>query len=321
MYKLATCCLLGDTEYGKFSYNKITKTSFLKDKDEKKLLNIWKLNIQKTRDAMLFLARQDERYHFFRISSDLFPLATLPIISDFYNKNIKDLQESLSKIGREVLEISPSFRIVTHPGQFTILNSKNPKVFDAALSDLKYHYDFMSPFSIPFSINIHLGSGEGNEPGSHIDRFVLGFQKLPKEIQDVLSLENDEKVADLDTCIEVYKRTGVKICYDLHHQAAFFSSSKRLGKFLPYNLSEDQFKIIEDSWKNSGMVPTLHLSNRREEDSVGSKSFPHSDFLYDTEFNHSVLPLLRAGFYLECEAKAKFPAVKKFSEFLDSCEK
>lgn len=319
--KLATCCLLGDTEYGKFSYNKMTKSAFLKDRNEEKLLGIWNSNIQKTEDAMLFLTKQDERFHFFRISSDIFPLATLPQISSFYKKHISSLQKSISEVGQRVKKISPNFRIVTHPGQFSVINSKNPKVLDAAIVDLQYHYDFMSAFGIPFSINIHLGSGEGSEPGSHIKRFVHGFQTIPKEVRESMSLENDEKVADLDTCIEVYKQTGIKLCYDLHHQAAFYSSSKRLGVFQPYKLSQGQIDAIDASWKSSGMAPTLHLSNRREENSVGSKSFPHSDFLYDHKFNQAIFPLFDLGYDLEIEAKAKFPAVKKFSEFLDSREK
>ena len=318
MYKLATCCLLGDTHLGKFGYKKMTKSEFLKNRDEEKLLSLWNYNINKTHEALKFLSSQEECFHFFRISSDLFPLATLQETKSFYKKHISSLQKSIAEIGKEIKSIAPSFRLVTHPGQFTILNSKNPKVVNAALEDLQYHYDFMSSFSLPFSINIHIGSGSTENDSSHILRFEKGFSLLPQEIKNTLSLENDEKVGDLSCIIEASKRTGVKICYDHHHQACYFSSPKRLGVFKPYSLSEEEIDFIGESWKGSGMVPTMHLSNRRELESIGGKSFPHSDFLYDESFNVSVLPLLQRGWDLEVEAKAKFPAVKKFKDFCDS---
>jgi UV DNA damage endonuclease len=172
----------------------------------------------------------------------------------------------------------------------------------------------MSAFGMPYSINIHLGSGpDKDDPLSHIHRFKVGWELLPKEIQKVLSLENDEKVADISTIIHCYKTYGTKICYDAHHQSCFLSSQKHLGEFRHFVLSSEQIDIIEESWRDLSLPPTMHLSNRREPNSIGSKSFPHSDYLYDDQFNiPAVSYLLNQGFDIECEAKAKFPAVVDF---------
>lgn len=314
--KFATCCLLGDIEGREhFGYKKTTKTAFLKNKDWNFLQSLWSHNIEKTREALLFLSSQPERYHFFRISSDLFPLATLPEVLPFYKQEISSLQQRIQEIGSEVKSISANFRLVTHPGQFTILNSRNQKVIENSILDLQYHYDFMSAFNMPYSINIHLGSGpDKDDPLSHIHRFKVGWELLSKDIQKVLSLENDEKVADVSTIIHCYKTYGVKVCYDAHHQACFLSSSKHTGEFRPFVLAQDQIEIIEESWKDLNLPPTMHLSNRREIDSIGSKAFPHSDYLYDESFNNSAVRyLLNRGWDIECEAKAKFPAVVEFS--------
>jgi UV DNA damage endonuclease len=310
-YKLATCCLLGDIP-GRpdFGYKTTTKTAFLKTKDTERLLSLWVNNINKTREALLFLASQDSVFHYFRISSDIFPLATLAESHDFYKSQISYLQSLLTKVGEEVRALSPHFRIVTHPGQFCVPNSVHPHVVKNAIIELQYHYDFMSALGMPFSINIHC-SGKGTEAK---DRMVSVLQNdMPSEIKRVLSLENDEKCSSISEIIDVCSKTGVMPCFDIHHEAV--NETFRGSEVYEYRiLSDDQCKFIEDSWhKNVDLTPTMHISNRLNQGSLKNLACAHSDFLYEDQ-NYKLLHYINRGWDIEIEAKAKFPAVQKFYE-------
>jgi UV DNA damage endonuclease len=311
MNKFATVCLLGDIEGREhFGYKKITRTSFLKNKDFVSLKNLWISNIEKTREALLFLSSQPEQYHFFRISSDLFPLATLPEVIPFYKSEIVSLQQRIQEIGNEIKTVSPSFRLVTHPGQFCVPNSVHSHVVHNAIMELKYHYDFMSAFNMPFSINIHC-SGKGKEAK---DRMVSVLQNdMPQEIKRVLSLENDEKCSSIAEIIDVCSKTDVMPCFDIHHEAV--NETFNGSEVYEYRiLSDDQCKFIEDSWRrNINLTPTMHISNRLNQGSLKNLACAHSDFLYESQ-NYKLLHYINHGWDIEVEAKAKFPAVQKFYE-------
>jgi UV DNA damage endonuclease len=311
--KLATCCLPGnDSKLPKFSYRSMTMKSWIANADQSKLVGLWKQNIQLTEKLCNRLLEFPKQFHYLRVTSDLFPLVTLPDVWPIYQQHLPELQSDIALIGKKILAIDPDFRIVTHPGQFTLLNSENPEVNRKAVIDLQYHYDFMSAFGIPFNINIHLGCGPNKKDATGwISRFVDNYKALPSHLQTVLSLENDEKVADINTTINVHNLTGVKLCYDYHHQACYMAKEDRLGEYVYYNLSSKQKSIITNSW--GGITPTCHLSNRKTDIKTWKDNFSHSDFLDDEVFNRAVVAdLIANGWDLEVEAKAKIPAVQKF---------
>lgn len=315
MIKLATCCLPGvDAKLPKFSYKSITMKSWTQHHDEKKLVGIWKTNISLTEKLLNRLLALPEQFHYLRVTSDIFPLVTLPDVWPLYQKHLPELQRDIAEIGKKVKAASPAFRIVTHPGQYTLLNSANPEVNRKAVIDLQYHYDFMSAFSIPFSINIHLGCGpNAKDSTGWISRFVDNYKAMPEHLQHHLSLENDEKVADIATTIAVHEQTGVALCYDYHHQACYHAKPERGGEYHYYTLSPEQRKTIQASWNHLNMKPTCHISNVKSITGVWKDLFPHSDFLEDRVFNEQVVAdLLLNDWDIEVEAKAKIPAVQKF---------
>ena len=305
-FKLGTCCMI-DSDFG---YRSTTRTAFLKYKDYDKLWEIWEHNIRKTEEALNILSDLDEHYHFFRVSSSLFPLATLDNeeINSFWLDKLPLIKKMISEIGAKILLKSPNFRIVTHPGQFCVPNSKNPEVVKNSIKELQYHYDFMEPFGIPFSINVHLS---GKDPLAK-DRMITNANNdFPDHIKRILSLENDEKCTSIRDIIDVSKKTGLLVCYDIHHEAVY-----RTFNGQPYFfeiLEEDLNSYIEGIWSNIGMKPTMHLSNRLNLDSIKGNACAHSNHFYDSE-NWKVLHYLYRGWDLEMEAKDKLPATKQFME-------
>lgn len=313
-FKLGTCCMI-DSD---FSYRSTTKTSFMKNKDFNKLWDIWKFNINKTEEALDTLTSMDSHYHFFRVSSSLFPLATLDDqeIDSFWKDKLPEIKTMISKIGEKILLKSPNFRIVTHPGQFCVPNSKNPPVVENSIKELQYHYDFMEPFGIPFSINIHLSGKDSESPNRMINTFE---NYLSDHLKKVISLENDEKSSSIYTILDVSDRINCLVCYDIHHEAVYRTFN---GKEYYFEiLNEDQNLFIEKKWKDKlNLKPTMHLSNRLNINSIKGDACAHSNYFYDPE-NWKVLFYLERGWDLEMEAKDKLPATKSFMESLQDMNK
>ena len=306
-FKLGTCCMI-DNDFG---YRSTTRTAFLKYKDFNKLWEIWQYNIHKTEEALNILSDLDEHYHFFRVSSSLFPLATLDNeeINSFWNDKLPIIKKMISEIGAKILLKSPHFRIVTHPGQFCVPNSKNPPVVENSIRELQYHYDFMEPFGIPFSINIHLSGKDSESPNRMINTYN---NYLSDHLKKVISLENDEKSSSIYTILDVSNKIDCLVCYDIHHEAVFRTFN---GKEYYFEvLNEDQNIFIEKKWKDKlNLKPTMHLSNRLNLNSIKGDACAHSNHFYDSE-NWKVLHYLYRGWDLEMEAKDKLPATKSFME-------
>ena len=307
LFKLGTCCMI-DSD---FSYRSTTRTAFLKYKDFHKLWEIWEHNIHKTEEALNTLCELDSHYHFFRVSSSLFPLATLDNeeINSFWNHKLPIIKKMISEIGAKILLKSPHFRIVTHPGQFCVPNSKNPEVIQNSIKELQYHYDFMEAFKIPFSINIHLSGKDSESPNRMINTFN---NYLSDDLKKVISLENDEKSSSIYTILDVSDKVDCLVCYDIHHEAVFRTFN---GKEYYFEiLNEDQNVFIEKKWKDKlNLKPTMHISNRLNIDSIKGNACAHSNHFYDSE-NWKVLHYLYRGWDLEMEAKDKLPATKSFME-------
>jgi UV DNA damage repair endonuclease len=80
-----------------------------------------------------------------------------------------------------------------------------------------------------------------------------------------------------------------------------------------YDINDDELGVIKESWDRMGINPTTHLSNAKSKDGSWKDYFSHSDYLYDTDFNKKVVDVsMRNNFDIECEAKAKLPAIENF---------
>jgi UV DNA damage endonuclease len=303
-FKLATCCMI-DKDFG---YKSTTKTAFLKNKDYKKLVSIWTHNIHKTREAFNYLLHQAEVYHYFRVSSSIFPLSTLPEVHQYFLDWFEsDGKKITNNIGEYVLENDKNFRAVVHPDQFVVVNSKNENVVQNSIRELEITYLFMENLKLPYNINIHL-SGKDSEAKN---RSKANHKRLPSHLAKVISYENDEKSSCIADILEVCEEVGALPCFDIHHEAVFHTFYDKEYKL--QTLDENNIARIESLWQRTNLPPTFHVSNRLEKNSIKGKACAHSDFLYEKE-NEALLPLLKKGWHCEIEAKAKFPAVQLFYE-------
>lgn len=308
MIKLATCCLPGvDSQLPKFSYKTMTMKNWTQHHDVARLVDIWKTNISLTEKLLRRLLKLPEQFHYLRVTSDIFPLVTLPDVWPIYQTHLPELQSSIAAIGAMVKTASPSFRIVTHPGQYCVPNSAHSHVVKNSLIDLQYHYDFMSAFNIPYNINIHCS---GKDKTAKERMINILENDMPIHIKSVLSLENDEKSSSITDILDICSKSGVLPCFDIHHQAVHdsFRGSEEYRYTL---LSDSDCEFIETAWKKINMKPTMHISNRLNVGSLKNSACAHSDFLYETE-NTKMQYYIDKGWDIEIEAKAKLEAVQKF---------
>ena len=182
--------------------------------------------------------------HFYRLTSKLIPLATIDDIKfDYINPYIKRYNRLADKI------INNNMRVDVHPDQFTVLNSTSMEVRENTLKILQYHASILQAMNIENPcILLHVGSNVFGKESS-LKRFITQFLNLPKFIQDMIAIENDDKVFTLEDVIYLSKKLHIPVVLDYHH-------------FLCNHEMDDIEIFLDDiihSW--NGRVPKMHFSS------------------------------------------------------------
>ncbi|MCS7286826.1 MAG: UV DNA damage repair endonuclease UvsE [Anaerolineae bacterium] len=151
---------------------------------------------------------------FFRITSDLIPLASHPANNfPWYEEFAPDF----ARIGQLIRTVG--MRISMHPGQYTLLNSQRPEVVEAAHRDLAYHARVLDLLGLDQTakIQIHIGGLYRNKEAS-LERFVREVDRLDPAVRARLVVENDERFFNLDDCLRVSAKTGLPVLLDVFHR-------------------------------------------------------------------------------------------------------
>lgn len=213
-------------------------TNYEKEKDMQKLNNIIISNLLSLEKILTYNIKNN--IHFYRISSNLIPLATKKeVIFDY----TIPYQSYYKKIGNLIQK--NNLRVDFHPSQYCILNSCKKEVVQNSIDILKYHYKLLENFKVKDKVLIlHIGSGVLGKKNS-LSRFVDNFKKLPSYLQNCIVVENDDKVFTIEDCLYLSDILDIPVCLDYHH-------------FL-CNKSDIDYQKIIDSWKNK--KPKMHFSS------------------------------------------------------------
>jgi UV DNA damage endonuclease len=276
----------------------MTKTKFLALERKEALSTVSKRtlnNVVVTRKTIEFCGIRNWNY---RISSDLFPLATLPeanlsfdILPD-YNLIVQEF-----KIAADIIK-KYNVRCSTHPDQFVVPASATKSVVEKSIVELKNHASIMDLFGLPQSyqspINIHMNCYKGNTKDI-AKRFIDVYNDFPANVKSRLVLELEDKpnswglikLYDL-----IYQKTGIPITYDSHHF--------RLNN--PENISpEKAILMCMETWGK--YKPLFHYSNGK----TGPTDRAHSDYVYTLHKE-----LFENDVDVDFEFKAKDYAIEKF---------
>lgn len=227
----------------------------------------------------------------FRIHSNLMPIYTHPEWGYDLNDlpNAKKIKLIAKKAKQQAL--ASNIRLTFHPDQFVVLNSPDEKIVEKSIADLEYH-GFMSSLLGADVINIHGGGGYGDKK-SALQRFAKNFSRLSKNVQKLLTVENDDKIFTPEQLLPLCQDINIPLVYDVHHH-----------RCLKDNLNIEQ--ATEKALKTWNREPLFHLSSPKK-GWKGPKPTLHHEFINPKDFPEQWSTI--KSLTIDIEAKKKELAV------------
>ena len=189
--------------------------------------------------------------HMYRMATALAPYASHPELTQF-RRQVDDCPDDLAAVGQRARVAR--LRLSTHPGQYTVLNSTEPHVADAAVEELEVQGELFEAMGLADEcvVVIHVGGGAGGTEAA-VERFEKGFARLSERAQRRIVIENDDRAFDVVVCTHLAQRIGRPVVFDsLHHRC-----------FNPSDVPEPEaLQMCLSTWP-SDVVPKVHFSSPR----------------------------------------------------------
>lgn len=282
----------------------VTYTNYEKQSsDEKKLNKLKQVTLSNLNDLYTILQYNVEKgIHFYRITSQLVPLATHPEVDNWNYRKI--FSRDFERIGKFIKE--HNMRVDTHPDQFNVINSIKDEVVEVTKRNLWFHVNLFEDLNYSEGkMVLHIGSSQGGKEQS-IKRFINNFNNYPKEISSRLILENDDKTFTTKEVLKICKELEVPMVLDVHHHKCN-NDGESIG---------DLLKDIFSTWNKEILPPKIHFSSPRE----GEFDRKHSDYINTQDFIEFVelSKCFERDFDIMLEAKQKDLALLKLIEDIKS---
>lgn len=258
-----------------------TYTAYQKEKDNLKLDQIIISNLLALEKILTYNIKNN--IHFYRLSSNIIPLATKKEVNFDY---LKPYQNYYKRIGTLIND--HHLRVDFHISEYCVLNSTKQEVVENSMEILKYHYQLLEALEIKDKVLImHIGSNVFGKKNS-LSRFIHNFKTLPQYLQDCIVIENDDKTFTIEDCLYLSNELKIPVCFDYHH-------------FKCNESSIDYRKIIE-SWQTT---PKMHFSSPKSQ--IKKEFRSHHDYIYSDDF----IEFLNEIKYLNCDIDIMIEAKKK----------
>ena len=261
----------------------------LGDKGNEKLDSIIKSNFESLEKILKYNIKND--VSFFRMTSELIPLANHPDVHyDFFDQ----YNEYYKKIGRIIKE--NKLRVDLHPSAYTVLNSVNEEVVTSTINILEFYQKMYRNMNIESIIVLHVGSKVGGKRLG-IKRFINNFNKLDKEVQKLIVVENDDKSYNIRNVLSLCEKLNIPMVLDYHH----FKVNKNNEKI------EDYIERIFNTWRDD--IPKIHFSSPKDKKNRRS----HNDYIDVDDFIEFLekIKFTKKDFDVMIEAKKKDEALFK----------
>ncbi len=242
----------------------LTYSQFKKLEDIKKGVGYNKLNeviisnFKSLENILQYNIRND--IYFYRLSSNIIPLLTHPDVEIDLNK----YKRYFSNIGKIIKE--NNIRVDMHVDPYYVLNSVSDNVVKSTINICKIYHNMFKLMKIKSNLIFHVG-GKTISKEEGIKRFLNNFKLLDKEIQDMIMIENDDKIYNIIDCINISKEINCKICLDYHHYKC-------------NNDKEDISNYLEYIFNTFDGIPKVHFSSPKSKKEYRA----HHDFIDIKEF-------------------------------------
>lgn len=242
------------------NYNKIA----LPDKKLEKLKSVAASNLKDLETIIRYNIEND--IHFYRITSALIPLVTHPEVGYWGHREF--LKKDFEYVGKLIHD--SKMRVDTHPDEFNVINSINPKVVENTKINLLRQAEWFEDFKYDLGkMVIHVG-GATNGKKAGLERFINNFNTFPGEVKSKIIIENDDKTYTAQETLNLCNELNLPMVLDIHHHNC-------------NNNGENIYELIPKiflTWKNEKLPPKLHFSSPRN----GEKDRKHSDFIDPKDF-------------------------------------
>ena len=199
---------------------------------------------------------------FFRISSDLVPFASHPVLDFNWQEHFKD---KFREIGDYIKK--HNIRISMHPDQFVLINSSSEDIFKKSIADLTWHCEVLDLMKLDETakIQIHVGGIYGDKV-SAMERFIKRYNTLPEFIKKRLVIENDDKLYSLKDCLSISKKIGIPIVFDSFHHVCLNNGEEM----------SNALKMASETWSQKDGILMVDYSSQ-EPDAKFGKHAEHID--------------------------------------------
>lgn len=278
------------------SSHTITYTNYeklSKEEQYKKLTEITTLNLNNLEQILIYNIKNN--IHFYRMSSNIIPLAT-------HNKvdydALKIFKEKLEHLGELINK--NNLRVDIHLDPYCVLNSTNKDVVNSTINIIKFHKNMLKEMNIKTNMIMHIGSNTFGKQNS-IKRFINNFKLLDEESKKLIILENDDKIFNIKDTLEICKTLNIPMVLDYHHHICNNDNLKL----------EDYIEEIFKTWKND--IPKIHLSSPKNKKEYRS----HHDYIDINDFINLIKTInINKDFDIMIEAKEKDEALFKLTREL-----
>ena len=231
---------------------------------------------------------------FFRISSDVIPFASHPVMTADWQGCFRDDLNEAGEIVR-----SSGMRISMHPDQFIVLNSPREEVVSRSIAELEYHADLLDLMDLDASAKIQLhAGGRYGDSGTAMERFISVYrERLPDNVRTRLVIENDDRNYPVKDCLDISEKTGVPVLFDYFHHGLLSH-----GEDLPGVLEE-----VFSTWHGPHGLPMVDYSSQEP----GSRSGTHAQTLDPMYFNDFIRKTGNYDFDIMLEIKDKEKSAEK----------
>ena len=274
------------------NYSKIA----LPDKKLEKLKSVAASNLKDLETIIKY--NIENNIHFYRITSALIPLVTHPEVGYWGHREF--LRKDFEYVGKLIND--SKMRVDTHPDEFNVINSINPKVVENTKINLLKQAEWFEDFKYDLGkMVIHVG-GATNGKDAGLERFITNFATFPTGVKSKIIIENDDKTYTAQETLKLCNELNLPMVLDIHHHNC-------------NNNGENIYELIPKiflTWENQQLPPKLHFSSPRD----GEKDRKHSDFINANDFITFLenIKLLNTDIDIMLECKEKDLALFKLAD-------
>ncbi|UOQ86843.1 UV DNA damage repair endonuclease UvsE [Gracilibacillus salinarum] len=226
---------------------------------------------------------------FYRLTSRLIPLANHQELLDWHY--MKPLRKKLIEIGNYVKQ--HHMRIDFHPDHFVVLNSIKKEILKNSILTLRMHYLLLKRMGInpEHRCVIHVG-GKYKETERSLERFIDNWMLVPRTIQQMMMLENDDTSFTLDDTLFLCEKLGIPLVFDYHHHLAHHQKD---------NWTENWERIVQ-TWKHSPLPIKMHISSPKSKEQMRH----HADYIDVDMFFRFLKEINGSVPQIDCMIEAKY---------------